>query len=196
MTAPRDTAATRKRLIAEGIALICRHGYHGTGLKAILDATGVPKGSFYNYFASKDDFGAAIVREYGEAAKGRLTAAIAAAGEPVDGVRAFFDRELACLESEGCVRGCLIGLLANELGGCDGPLKDVLAESVDGTVGVISDALAASQGHGAVRADLDADATAKLLLDTWEGGLTHAKVARSTAGVSASLDALFAMLRD
>jgi len=33
-----------------------RFGYRDTGLKEILDIVSVPKGSFYHYFSSKEDF--------------------------------------------------------------------------------------------------------------------------------------------
>ena len=47
----------RESLLNEGVALFMGQGYHGTGLQEILDAVNVPKGSFYNYFDSKEDFG-------------------------------------------------------------------------------------------------------------------------------------------
>ena len=42
----------KHNLLDEGVALLMRQGYHGTGLKEILDAVNIPKGSFYNYFVS------------------------------------------------------------------------------------------------------------------------------------------------
>lgn len=38
-------------------------GYHGTGLK-ILESVQIPKGSFYNYFSSKENFGAEVIQYY------------------------------------------------------------------------------------------------------------------------------------
>ena len=57
---------TRTRLIEGGMALFGQKGYNATGIKDITDAAGVPKGSFYNYFASKEDFGAEIIRSYAD----------------------------------------------------------------------------------------------------------------------------------
>ena len=53
MARPRRSEQTREVLIEEGIRQLAAHGYHGTGIKQILDAVCVPKGSFYNYFDSK-----------------------------------------------------------------------------------------------------------------------------------------------
>ena len=44
--------------------LLSEQGYHGTGLKEILDQVRVPKGSFYHYFASKEAFTAEIISDY------------------------------------------------------------------------------------------------------------------------------------
>ncbi|MDB5769038.1 MAG: transcriptional regulator, TetR family, partial [Collimonas fungivorans] len=60
-TALNDTRAT---LLETGLRLFAEQGYNGTGIKEIVDATGVPKGSFYNYFKSKEDFGAEVISFY------------------------------------------------------------------------------------------------------------------------------------
>ncbi|OUS39938.1 TetR family transcriptional regulator, partial [Oleispira antarctica] len=54
MNRPRRSEQTREALIEAGIEQLSRHGYHGTGIKQILDEVSVPKGSFYNFFASKE----------------------------------------------------------------------------------------------------------------------------------------------
>ena len=46
----------RVRILDAGTELMLRKGYHGTGIQQIVDAAGVPKGSFYSYFKSKEDF--------------------------------------------------------------------------------------------------------------------------------------------
>jgi len=45
---------TRARIVAASFELFLRHGFDGTGLSQILDATGLSKGAFYHYFPSKD----------------------------------------------------------------------------------------------------------------------------------------------
>ena len=53
--------ATRDKLIDTGAELITQQGYNATGINAVLNACGVPKGSFYPYFSSKEDFGLAVI---------------------------------------------------------------------------------------------------------------------------------------
>ena len=51
----------RKRLLAEGLDLIHARGFAASGVKDITEAAGVPKGSFYAYFPSKEGFASAIL---------------------------------------------------------------------------------------------------------------------------------------
>ena len=46
----------RELILAKGSQVMTRRGYHGTGVMEIVQAAGSPKGSFYHYFASKEDF--------------------------------------------------------------------------------------------------------------------------------------------
>ena len=54
----------KENLLSQGVSLLMQQGYHGTGLKEILDAVQIPKGSFYNYFGSKENFAAEVIEHY------------------------------------------------------------------------------------------------------------------------------------
>ncbi|MGZ8158621.1 MAG: TetR/AcrR family transcriptional regulator, partial [Methylobacter sp.] len=64
MLEPTKKQINRENLLNQGVALLMEQGYHGTGLKEILDAVQIPKGSFYNYFGSKENFGAEVIQHY------------------------------------------------------------------------------------------------------------------------------------
>ncbi|HEX8874632.1 MAG TPA: TetR/AcrR family transcriptional regulator, partial [Nitrosospira sp.] len=64
MPKPAKKEFNRENLLNEGVVLLREQGYHGTGLQEILDAVNIPKGSFYNYFDSKEDFGAEVIQHY------------------------------------------------------------------------------------------------------------------------------------
>jgi len=52
---------TKSRLIEIGAEIIHLKGFNHTGIKEILEAAQVPKGSFYHYFESKEDFGLQVI---------------------------------------------------------------------------------------------------------------------------------------
>jgi len=63
---------TREHIIQTGAELILRNGFRATGINTVLEEAGVPKGSFYYYFKSKNDFGLAVIDAYAEVYRQRL----------------------------------------------------------------------------------------------------------------------------
>ena len=61
---PKPNPNTRENLIRVGVGMLHESGYAATGIKEIVDAAGVPKGSFYNHFESKEAFGKEVVDFY------------------------------------------------------------------------------------------------------------------------------------
>lgn len=121
MARPRRSQDTRERLLDAGVAVLREQGYHGTGLKSVLDRVRVPKGSFYNYFESKEHFGAEVIRRYGALQLARLDAAAAtgAADEPLAALRRHYRGIITELAREDARGGCLVCNLAAELGGSE-----------------------------------------------------------------------------
>jgi TetR/AcrR family transcriptional repressor of nem operon len=71
---------TRSAILATGQAIMSHKGFSAVGLTEILTAAGVPKGSFYHYFASKDAFGEAMLAAYFEDYLGEIDAILARPG--------------------------------------------------------------------------------------------------------------------
>ena len=55
-----------------GLQLMLDQGYHQTGIQDVLQAAGVPKGSFYYYFPSKEAFGLEVIAQFAAAYLARL----------------------------------------------------------------------------------------------------------------------------
>ena len=55
---------TRDKIIASGVRAILDKSFNAVGLNEILADAGVPKGSFYHYFKSKEAFGVAVVERF------------------------------------------------------------------------------------------------------------------------------------
>ena len=64
MNRPKRNEHNREKILQAGVELFNKHGYHGTGLKQILDTCQVPKGSFYNYFESKEQFAVEVLAHH------------------------------------------------------------------------------------------------------------------------------------
>src|SRR5688572_13073976 len=91
-----DPTDIPERLLAAGLELFLRQGYNATGIQQITDQAGVPKGSFYNHFDSKEAFGAAIVDRYAAYSQRSWQRMMRSApAEPLAAIRHVFEQMLA-----------------------------------------------------------------------------------------------------
>ncbi len=178
MARPRLSAKTREQLLEQGVASFLNNGFHGTGLKDVLDSVKVPKGSFYNYFESKEAFAAAAIRHYADCFADKMRRAVDAAPDPYTGLRRFFEGLMADFEAAGYVGGCLIANLGGELEGNE-TCRETLAEAFRDWRDGVAEILRQGQQLGQVRADLDATDLADLLTEAWEGAVIRMKLERS-----------------
>ncbi|WP_431954629.1 TetR family transcriptional regulator C-terminal domain-containing protein [Nocardia lijiangensis] len=178
MARPRRSDDTRQLLVEEGAAGFLANGYHGTGIKQVLDAVGVPKGSFYNYFDSKESFGRAVIDYHSRCIQRNLAAALGPAPDPVTGLRTFFANQMDEFVETDYTGGCLIANLGGELEG-----SETLRESLSGAFRAwrdgVAKALLEAQERGQVRGDIPADELADLLIESWEGAVIRMKIDRS-----------------
>ncbi len=170
----------RQKLLDQGVALIMEHGYHGTGLQTILQSTGVPKGSFYHYFASKEDFSAEVIQHYIAPFIARLDLAMQQPGvDARQALRAYF-RDLSVEAARRDFRGgCLLGNLMGEIGETSEKCRSALHLAVSGYRDRIADALRRGQQEGVFRPDLPAETMADLLVNQWQGALLRMKIEQS-----------------
>lgn len=193
MARPRRSDAKREELLLLGIKLFSDHGYHGTGLKLILDSGKVPKGSFYNYFSSKENFGAEAVRRYSE----HLLAAIkpSPSEDPLDMIARFHEMLLAPLQADGAPSGCLLGALSAEVGSEPGELQDALQAGFDAWQNVYTSLFEQAQEAGSVRRDISAEQLSRGLLSVWQGSLQRFQLDRSAADLTQSVQTFLKMSR-
>ena len=64
MTEASPSHDTREHILAVAEPMILGRGFTAVGLTELLTAAGVPKGSFYHYFRSKEHFGEALLERY------------------------------------------------------------------------------------------------------------------------------------
>lgn len=173
---------TKRRLLDHGVALMLRNGYHGTGLADVLAAAKVPKGSFYYYFPSKEEFGAKAIEHYIAPYIERLGEHIAAPGRSgLDALTGYFNEGILEFEANDFAGGCLLGNLMGEIGDTSPPAREALKKAVDRYRDLLAKCLERAQAEGDVRADRNARALADLLLNAWQGAMLRMKVERSTA---------------
>ncbi len=177
MTKLKKSEITREALIAEGMQQLATQGYHGTGIKQILDAVKVPKGSFYNYFDSKEAFVGVIIEEYNRQSLATFDKFVAQSTLPaMDQLKTIYQFMLAKFADEAGQQGCLIGSIAAEIGNSFTLCQKAMQLGVEDWLNRISRLIEQAQKENSIRMDLPARDIAELLWSTWEGSLIRMKM--------------------
>lgn len=179
-----DRQATRDRLIRAGLEAVLEGGWAGTGIDKVLSSVNVPKGSFYYYFESKDDFGFALLESYQIFYLKRLERCF---GEPTDApaatlahrMQAFLDESIQGMKRFRWRRGCLVGALGQELGALHVAFRRRLEASLAQWEEILGAALQRAQARGEIKASLDPDRMARSFWASWEGAVLRARLSRS-----------------
>ena len=189
----RRTEDFLEKLLEAGVTLFAEKGYHGTGVKDIVERAGVPKGSFYNYFDSKEAFGAAILRHYAreQAAEWEQHAREVDSADPLLALRGIYERIVADYEACDDRCGCLLGNFAGEIAQSSDLCRDAARQTVDEWRVGFADHLRRGQDYGSVRRDLSADAMADLFWNAWEGSLLRMKLDDSVEPLKACVHSMF-----
>jgi len=174
------TATTKERIIKNGAALIHSQGYHHTGISEILAAAGVPKGSFYFYFKSKDEFGLAVLDYYQHFIEGMAEAYCSDRTlAPLVRFERFIDAYHDLFASLDFCRGCPIGNIMQEMSDQNEDFRCRVAQIYDQMKGFIARLLEEARDNGDLPTSLDPSRTAQFILNSWEGAIMHMKLVKS-----------------
>ncbi|SFT40078.1 TetR/AcrR family transcriptional regulator [Halomonas saccharevitans] len=186
------TQATRDKLIQIGAELIAEQGFNATGINAVLSRAGVPKGSFYHYFSSKEDFGLAVIDAFAEQYDARLVAILQAPDQPpLARLRRYFEAGRIDMHSCDHARGCLIGNLGQELSSRSEAFRARLDQVFRQWERHLVVCLEEARAAGEVAEDLDAERLAGFILAGWQGAMLRAKTTKSLAPMEAFEQVLF-----
>jgi TetR/AcrR family transcriptional regulator, transcriptional repressor for nem operon len=187
-------STTKQDLLELGLELLLKHGYADLGVATLLEQAGVPKGSFYHHFESKEDFGLQAIDHYMAGVHQALGAAFGDEGEPLDQIRHFFEMVSAGYKGEGYL-GCLLGGLGQELSG----ISPAFRKKVEACFNVIArhfeKALTVAKTRGQLRRGADPRELAELLVNCWEGAALRSRLRRSPNPLGQMLDFYFASIR-
>lgn len=167
-------------ILLSGARLIHEKGYHNTGLQEILRVAGVPKGSFYFHFKSKEDFGLQVMDTYASfirhmAGKNLRDAAL----PPLVRLEKFFDCYIRHFQGMDLRYGCPIGNLMQEMSDLSEPFREKIGSIYDELCSLIRECLADARQAGELPEDIDAGEAAQFMFDSWEGAIMHMKLVRS-----------------
>ena len=176
----------KDQLLDQGVTLLLEKGYHATGLKEILDAVQIPKGSFYAYFGSKERFAAEAIEHYIAPFIHRLSGHLQnPALDGLGALKVYYGELVEEVSQTGFKGGCLLGNLMGEIGDTSPLCRDALLNAVARYSELQKSALERGQREGKVRTDKTAQSMADLMLNGWQGALLRMKVEQSVEPLEA-----------
>lgn len=167
-------------IVQAGLDVVLSRGFSATGIEAILKQANVPKGSFYNFFSSKEEFALAIIDKY-VAGRGEVFRPIFTDESlpPLERIKKSFETLIALFESNNCTMGCLIGNLGLEMSDHFETVRQRLELSLQNWTKLLARMLLQAQKENAIPEDMNAEMLAENLISSFEGALLRSKVKKS-----------------
>jgi len=177
---------TKERILDTAEEIMLEKGFHSVGLKQILDAVKVPKGSFYYYFSSKEQFGVEMLKHYlarTNAQKRTLLLIREQEANPVQRLFTYLDGGVEFMKELDGKFPCLILKLASEVTDLSEAMQRELANGFEEWIIIFQQVLDEAVDKKMLPANLDTRSEAELIQDLWAGATQRAVINRSVEPV-------------
>ena len=187
-----DRMNTREALIRCGIECLTEQGFRTTSIEEVLNRVGVPKGSFYHFFKSKDDFGTAVIDSYVEYYTKKMGSIFHNESEsPIKRLRTFIE-----VSKEGMIRfqfrrGCLVGNMGQELANVSDRFRTQLEAVLQSWEDMLMECLQGAIDLGEIHGDNDPRSLSRFFWIGWEGAILRSKLMRSAEPIDHFADLFF-----
>ncbi|MFH3313278.1 TetR/AcrR family transcriptional regulator [Klebsiella aerogenes] len=172
----KQTPDMRQHIIDVAKALITHKGYSAVGIAEIVNAAGIPKGSFYYYFKSKEEFAEALLEHYFSHYLQQVDTQLSGKDSGRERLKRYFSFWKDTQGADLPESKCLVVKLGAEV--CDqyDSMRHILANGTDKIVQKIAQCIGEGQQDGSLPAGADADELAEELYQLWLGSSLMAKI--------------------
>ena len=174
--------SNKDKILANGLQVVLERGYVGASVRDIVEAAGVPQGSFTNHFASKEAFSLEILDRY--FAHSRVVMADTLRNEallPLKRIRAYIDASIAAIKNHGTKNGCLVGNFAAEASDHSEIIRKRVADIYAEVREAMSDCLKAAVKEGELPKSFKTGDVATFIVTGLQGAWLVSKVERDLA---------------
>ncbi|MFF8407710.1 TetR/AcrR family transcriptional regulator [Streptomyces sp. NPDC015684] len=181
------TSDAKNKILSAARTLFEQRGYSALGVAEICKAAGVPKGSFYYFFESKEALALAVIDEHWTAERRDWEQVLSTDAEPLQRLQRLFEateaRQRAAQDSCGAVLGCMFGNLSLEMSNQADALRGRLQEIFEAQVAMVEAVVTAARERGEV-AVADTHEAARSMVAQLEGQVLFAKLYNNPARLS------------
>jgi TetR/AcrR family transcriptional regulator, transcriptional repressor for nem operon len=198
MTTEHITTAhidTRQHILDTAKPIILGKGFSAVGLNELLSEAGVPKGSFYHYFKSKERFGEALLSSYFSDYQARLEVRLTPSGNTAaERLLSYWNAWLETQASEGTEGKCLIVKLSGEVSDLSEAMRATLQLGTSRIVDRLADCIREGAADGSLPREIEAGNTALTLYNLWLGATLLTKIRRDRSALEAAMAATLRLL--
>lgn len=185
---------TRQHLLNTGKRIIAAKGFSGVGLNEILLAAAVPKGSFYHYFKSKENYGQRLIEHYFENYLAGIDALLDTSHKPARECLLRYWEQWLQTQCEDCAeQRCLVVKLSAEVADLSEAMRLALRDGTEQVIGRIAACIETGATDGSLPA-LDARDTAQMLYQLWLGASLLGKLQRDPSPLQHAMKATHGVL--
>jgi TetR/AcrR family transcriptional repressor of nem operon len=167
----------REKLASSAVDTFHAKGFHGCSIQDITDAAGVPKGSFFNHFESKEALAIDALGRYLE--RRRSDALLDKAIPPLERLKNHFSSIVEKIEVSEFQRGCLLGNLATEMADGYPKMRERLRLAFDGWSEAVESVLREAQAAGEIDPRHDPGELGRFLVNALEGAIMRLKITKN-----------------
>ena len=165
----------RNQLLVEGIKQVHARGFHATAVNDVLERAGIPKGSFYHHFGSKEKFGLAILDEDTNSQLEAFKSWSSRDDLPIaERFGGYFDERIQEFVLSDYSTLCLLSRFSSDLAATDPSLRSKVNEGYDRLLGAFAELLDEGIKRGDLPADVDVDQRAGAILALTQGAFVVA----------------------
>jgi TetR/AcrR family transcriptional regulator, transcriptional repressor for nem operon len=170
---------SRENILEVGMGMIHGLGYNGVSVGDITTKVGIPKGSFYNHFKSKQDFLIHVIDMYAGESQALVVKNLLAAGvPPLERLRNYFTEATEYYAADPTrLNGCLIGNICQELASVDAGIRKKLEKNFRGSDELLAEVLKEAARKGELSGDLEIQPMVQFITNGWQGALLRMKSA-------------------
>lgn len=172
---------TQSLLIRSGVELLTEQGFVASGLDQILKRVGVPKGSFYHYFSSKEAFGLAVLTAYDRYFADKLDRHLQVSEPPpLQRLQNFVNDAKQGMARHDFRRGCLVGNLEQEIPYLPESFRAQILGIYQHWQAKVADCLRQAQQDGMIVPDASCETLAEVFWIGWEGAVSRARLTQNS----------------
>ena len=186
-----NNQTTKDRILDAAEEIMLEKSFHSVGLKQILNVAKVPKGSFYHYFESKEQFGTEMLKHYMDQAgenKRRMLIYSDNESDPLKRLFIYLDGSIDFIQSVAGRFPCLALKLASEVSDLSETMREELARGFEDWITIFCEVLDEAVAQNLLPANFNSASEAQLIQDLWSGAVQRAVINRSSEPVSHAVE--------